>query len=86
MKNQHFFEQISRIHDNNYDVQLLNLILGAYQEIQELDKKNTELTTKVNELDTKLTKVIENILLGTSIKTTNTNTTTNNEENAEEVM
>lgn len=82
MINENFFEQISRIHDDNFNMKVLNLILGAYNEIKQLDKKNAELTTKVDDLNSKLTKVIENIVLGTSIKNTNTN---NNTENAEEV-
>lgn len=80
MINENFFEQISRIHDDNFNMRVLNLILGAYNEIKQLDKKNAELTTKVDDLNNKLTKVIENIVLGTSIKNTNNNT-----ENAEEV-
>ena len=80
MINENFFEQISRIHDDNFNMRVLNLILGAYNEIKQLDKKNAELTTKVDDLNNKLTKVIENIVLGTPIKNTNNNT-----ENAEEV-
>ena len=81
MINENFFEQISRIHDDNFNMRVLNLILGAYNEIKQLDKKNAELTTKVDDLNSKLTKVIENIVLGTPIKNTNNNNT----ENAEEV-
>ncbi len=83
MINENFFEQISRIHDDNFNMRVLNLILGAYNEIKQLDKKNAELTTKVDDLNNKLTKVIENIVLGTPIKNTNTNN--NNTENTEEV-
>ena len=80
MINENFFEQISRIHDDNFNMRVLNLILGAYNEVKQLDKKNAELTTKVDDLNNKLTKVIENIVLGTPIKNTNNNT-----ESTEEV-
>jgi len=34
MINENFFEQISRIHDDNFNMRVLNLILGAYNEVK----------------------------------------------------
>lgn len=39
MRNEKYFELISKIHDQSTENQILNLILGAYNEIAELEKK-----------------------------------------------
>lgn len=47
MRNEKYFELISKIHDQSTENQMLNLILGAYNEIAELEKKIKELEDRI---------------------------------------
>lgn len=47
MRNQKYFETISKIHDQIQDNQILNLILGAYNQIAALEAKVNELEQKI---------------------------------------
>ena len=47
MRNQKYFEMISKFHDEIPENQMLNMILGAYNEIAELEKKLTYLENRI---------------------------------------
>lgn len=47
MRNTEYFKEINNIHSNSQIVKLLNLILGAYNEIAELDQKVIELQNRI---------------------------------------
>lgn len=47
MRNQKYFEMISKFHDEMPENQMLNMILGAYNEIAELEKKLTYLENRI---------------------------------------
>lgn len=47
MRNQNYFEPISKLHDALPDNQMLNLILGAYNEIADLDKRFKALEDRI---------------------------------------
>lgn len=47
MRNQKYFEMISKFHDEMPENQMLNMILGAYNEIAELEKKVTYLENRI---------------------------------------
>lgn len=47
MRNQKYFEAISKVHDQVQANQILNLILGAYNQIAALEAKVNELEQKI---------------------------------------
>lgn len=47
MRNQKYFETISKAHDSLPDIQILNLILGVYNQIAALEAKVNELEQKI---------------------------------------
>ena len=47
MRNPKYFEEISKVHDGLPQIQMLNLVLGAYNEVAALEQRVNQLEQKI---------------------------------------